>query len=47
MNARQHFDFRFLFRTGNTIVELQGAEVTDCAWQFADTFTTEPLGAEC
>jgi hypothetical protein len=24
LNAHQHFDFRFLFRTGNTIVELQG-----------------------
>ncbi|WP_371649732.1 hypothetical protein [Streptomyces mirabilis] len=43
MNAHQHFDFRFLFRTGNAIVELQEAEVTDYAWQFADTFTTEPL----
>ncbi|MCX4588255.1 NUDIX domain-containing protein [Streptomyces sp. NBC_01549] len=42
-DAHQHFDFRFLFRTGNTAVELQEEEVTNYTWQFADSLTTEPL----
>jgi len=42
-DSHQHFDFRFLFRTENTAVELQEEEVTDYTWQFADTLTAEPL----
>ncbi|MFD5253289.1 NUDIX hydrolase [Streptomyces bobili] len=42
-DAHQHFDFRFLLRTGATGIELQQEEVTDYTWKFAGALTAERL----